>query len=177
LVTCVEVAVPPFAIPKIPVISAVSETVAHVATPAPLIERTNWLVQEVPAYAAAVPAELVTMRADGTEEIVRFVVDAEVEYRFVEVIAVEDAVESVVCPATLAVFDTTRFVVDASVEKSEVEVSAVEDAVTKVSWPLKMLAPVHVLLFARSVEEAAVIVIVPPALKVVPLIVPSEPVR
>ena len=41
----------------------------------------------------------------------------------------------------------------------------------------KMLFPVHVLLFARSVEEAAVMVIAPPLLKVVPLIVPREPVR
>ena len=40
--------VPPLAIPKVPVISFVSETEAQVATPAPLRERTNWFVQLVP---------------------------------------------------------------------------------------------------------------------------------
>ena len=40
-VTWVDVAVPPFAIGRIPVTSAVRDTVAQVATPAPLSERTN----------------------------------------------------------------------------------------------------------------------------------------
>jgi len=39
---------------------------------------------------------------------------------------------------------------------------------------LKVLRPVQVLLFARSVLEAALIVIVLPALKRVPLMVPSD---
>ena len=39
----------------------------------------------------------------------------------------------------------------------------------------KMLSPVNVLLFARSVEEAAVTVIESPLAKVVPLMVPSVP--
>ena len=55
--------VPPFAIGSVPVTSAVSETLAHVATPAPLSERTNWLVQEEPPYATTPPVELARWRA------------------------------------------------------------------------------------------------------------------
>ena len=43
--------------------------------------------------------------------------------------------------------------------------------------PVKRLLPENVLLLARSVEEAAVMVMAPPMLKVVPLIEPSVPVR
>ena len=41
----------------------------------------------------------------------------------------------------------------------------------------KFWSPVQVLLFARSVEDAAVIVMDPPLLNVVPLMVPREPVK
>ncbi len=41
----------------------------------------------------------------------------------------------------------------------------------------KVLFPEKVLLFARSVEEAALIVMLSPLAKVVPLMVPSEPER
>lgn len=45
-------------------VSAEMSTVAQVATPEPLSERTNWLVQDDPAYAEATPLALVMMRAD-----------------------------------------------------------------------------------------------------------------
>ena len=44
----------------------------------------------------------------------------------------------------------------------------------RVSRPEKMLVPLKVLLFERSVLDAALIVIVLPALKSVPLMVPNE---
>src|SRR6185312_6583929 len=47
----------------------------------------------------------------------------------------------------------------------------------KVVDAAKMVLPLKVLLFESSVEEAAVTVMEPPALSVVPLTVPSEPVR
>ena len=68
--------VPPFDTANVPVMSAVSDTLAHVATPAPLTLRTNWLVQEEPAYALAIPVAPVVMRDDWMPETVRFVVDA-----------------------------------------------------------------------------------------------------
>jgi hypothetical protein len=57
---------------------SVLATVAHVATPEPLRERTNWLVQLVPVYAVTVPLLLPKKSADGTLETVRLVVEARV---------------------------------------------------------------------------------------------------
>lgn len=54
-------------------------TEAHVATPAPLSERTNWFVHVEPAYADAAPEAPVTMSEDWMPETVRLVVDAEDE--------------------------------------------------------------------------------------------------
>ena len=48
--------VPPLATGRMPVTSLVRETEAQVATPAPFNERTNWLVQEVPAYSENEPS-------------------------------------------------------------------------------------------------------------------------
>ena len=61
-------------------------TVAHVAVPAPLSDRTNWLVQLDPAYAVAVPFAEPKKSAFGIDETVRLVVEA-----VVEVIIVDDA--------------------------------------------------------------------------------------
>ena len=76
---------------------------AQVTVPAPLRERTNWLVQVPPPYAVTVPLALPKKRAPGTEETVRFVVEA-----FVEVIAVVEAfgkVEATTAPEVIAPFD------------------------------------------------------------------------
>src|SRR5262249_25131292 len=60
--------------------------------------------------------------------------------------------------------------------KSEAEVDGVEVPILIV-LPLKLMDPVNVLLSARSVEEAAVIVMLPPLEKEVLLMVPSTPER
>ena len=65
-----------------------------------------------------------------------------------------------------------RLVELAVVAKNDVEV-----ALANVVAPVKELVPEKVLLFARSEEEAAVIVKVPPAVMVVELMVAREPVR
>ena len=78
--------VPPLPYARVPVTSAVRETLAQVATPAPFKLLTNWLVQEVPAYADATPDALVVMREDWMDETVRLVVEA-----FEAVMAVVDA--------------------------------------------------------------------------------------
>ena len=76
------------------------------------------------------------------------------------------AVWSVVAVEALPVRDPTKVVNHAVVPERRV-----------VDAFAKELRPVQVLLLERSVEEAAVTVTEPPALKVVPLIVPREPVR
>lgn len=63
-----------------------------------------------------------------------------------------------------------RFVELAVVLKNEVEVACVN-----VTFPLKVFVPVHVFVSERSVDDAAVTVIVEPLAKFVPLIVPSDP--
>ena len=55
-------------------------------------------------------------------------------------------------------------------------VEKVEDA-EKMVFPENVVVPENVLLLARSVEDAAVTVIPLPTEKVVPLTVPSDPVR
>src|SRR3990167_1671566 len=47
--------------------------VAQVAAPSADRERTNWLVQEVPAYSANSPVAPVSVRAEVSEETVRLV--------------------------------------------------------------------------------------------------------
>ena len=56
--------------------SAVRETVAHVATPAPFKERTNWLVQDEPAYSPSEPSAAARGMAEVMPEIARLVVVA-----------------------------------------------------------------------------------------------------
>src|SRR3990167_2427781 len=58
--------VPPFVVGSVPVTSAARSTAAHVATPAPLRERTNWFVQEVPAYSVKDPFAA----AKGSAEVI-----------------------------------------------------------------------------------------------------------
>ena len=99
-------------------------TLAQVATPAPFRERTNWSVQELPAYSPKEPSA----DARGSAEVM-------------EVIA------------------------------NVVEVPPVNVMFANA------LVPENVLLFARSVEEAAVMVAEPFAETAVPLIVASVPVR
>ena len=53
----------------------------------------------------------------------------------------------------------------------------VEVADANVTLPVKLLVPENVLLLARSVVDAEPTVMEPPTFKVVPLIVPSGPVR
>jgi hypothetical protein len=73
-------------------------------------------------------------------------------------------------PATVSAVELA-YVAFQLVDQPVVMVPRVEEELAKV------LRPVKVLLLVRSVEEAAVMVIDPPAFKVVPLIVPREPVR
>ena len=76
-----ETVPPPVAIPVVLMVmlenarSALA-TVAQVAVPAPLSERTNWLVQLEPAYAVAVPFDEPRKSAFGMLEIVRLLVEA-----------------------------------------------------------------------------------------------------
>ena len=51
-------------------------TVAQVAVPAPLSDRTNWLVQLDPVYAVAVPFAEPKKSAFGIDETVRLLVEA-----------------------------------------------------------------------------------------------------
>ena len=135
--------VPPLATGRMPVTSLVRETEAQVATPAPFRERTNWLVQEVPAYSATVPPASVTGMAEVMPE--RMVVPVTV--RLVEVafpaerrevlrrplvVALVDwsvAAKSVVEVALVVVADVARrlvmrpLVAERAVAKSEVEVA------------------------------------------------------
>jgi hypothetical protein len=59
-----------------PVTSEARLTDSHVATPAPLRERTNWLVQVVPAYSPTTPLASVSGSAEVMPEMTRFVDDA-----------------------------------------------------------------------------------------------------
>jgi hypothetical protein len=69
--------VPPLVTGRTPVTSVVRATDAQVATPAPLMERTNWLVQAVvPWYADATPDALVVMSDEAIEVTARLVVVA-----------------------------------------------------------------------------------------------------
>jgi hypothetical protein len=61
-----------------PVTSEARLTDSQVATPAPLRERTNWLVQVVPVYSEMVPSVPAMGRAEVSEETVRLVVEAKV---------------------------------------------------------------------------------------------------
>ena len=61
------------------------------------------------------------------------------------------------------------------VELASVAKKFVVVAFVRVTFPVNVLTPVHVLVFASNVEEAAVTVIEEPRLKSVPLIVPKEP--
>jgi hypothetical protein len=81
----VEVPVPPFVMPRVPVTSAVRETVSHVAAPAPLRERMNWLVQDAPWYSESEPSAPASGRAlvilvMAKVEEVAFVVEASVAW-------------------------------------------------------------------------------------------------
>ena len=73
---------PPVAIPEVLIVTdefarSVFCTVAQVAVPAPLSERTNWLVHAPdPVYAVTVPFDDPKKSAFGTEDTVRLVVDA-----------------------------------------------------------------------------------------------------
>ena len=57
-------------------------TVAQVATPEPLSERTNWLVQDEPVYAMVPPVELARWSAEVMLVMAKLVVVAEVEVEF-----------------------------------------------------------------------------------------------
>ena len=63
------------------------------------------------------------------------------------------------------------------VDEAVVEKRLVEVAFERVVLPVKELIPENVLSSARSVEEAAVIVMLSPLLKEVPLIVARRPVK
>ena len=65
-----------------------------------------------------------------------------------------------------------RLVLEAVVEKKFVDV-----ALANVVLPVKEFTPLNVLLFARSVEDAAEMVILLPLVKGVPLMVPRVPVK
>ena len=69
----------------------------------------------------------------------------------------------------VALFEN-RFVEEAVVVKNEVDVACVS-----VRLPLNVFTPLHVFVLASKVEDAAVMVILDPRAKSVPLIVPSEP--
>ena len=91
-------------------------TVAQVATPEPLSERTNWLVQLVPVYAMVPPVELARWSAEVMLVMARLVVVAEVEVAFwvmrlpaesmvVEAVAPKDAVFAVSRPEKVLVVE------------------------------------------------------------------------
>ena len=117
--------------------------------------------------------------------VYRFVELASVENQLVVVPEVRESVPSVERPVTSNVPAKeplppvkvpnvpaleNRFVEEAVVVKNDVEVACVS-----VTLPLKEFTPVHVLVFARRVEDAAVTVTLEPRAKSVPLMVPSEP--
>lgn len=83
--------VPPSATPLIVELASMALlTVAHVVTPSALSAVTTWLVHAAaPPYAATLPEELVTRRADFTLSIQRLVVDAFVVEKVVLVEFVE----------------------------------------------------------------------------------------
>jgi hypothetical protein len=93
-------------------------TVAHVATPDPLSERTNWLVQAEPVYATTPPVELPRWSALVTEVTARLVVVAEVVVEFCVMRLPAESIEvEAVAPKRAAVAvmvdEAKRFVVEA----------------------------------------------------------------
>jgi hypothetical protein len=146
--------VPPLPTGRIPVTSVERATDAQVAIPAPLMERTNWLVQEDPWYAEATPEALVVMRDDAMEVTLRLVVVALV------VVALEmkldEAVSEVALRLVAKLFVVVALVPWMVVAKSEVEVEFVVVADVPKRLVMTPLVP------ERLVAKELVVVALPP---------------
>ena len=114
-------------------------TVAQVATPDPLRERENWLVQEEPVYAMVPPVELARWRAEVIEVMARLVVVA---------------FASVVLPVTLSVPATAVLPAESMV----VEAVAPKDSVFPVARVVKRLVVVPLVAVKPPLNAMLVVV-------------------